>query len=107
MWGDWVDSRTPATHIIGHWNYAPGTRKEVDIASNGKSVELFLDGRSLGNGERYLRGQKCARMAVVKFAKAAKLAGGSAPAIARMSVRRTESCATTRRRAAHRNGSSH
>ncbi len=51
MWGDWVDSRTPATHIIGHWNYAPGTRKDVDVVSNGKSVELFLNGRSLGNGE--------------------------------------------------------
>ena len=51
MWGDWVDSLTPATHIIGHWNYARGTRKEVDIVSNGQSVELFLNGRSLGNGK--------------------------------------------------------
>jgi hypothetical protein len=52
MWSDWVDSVTPATHIVGHWNYAPGTRKPVNVVSNGETVELFLDGRSLGRGER-------------------------------------------------------
>ena len=52
MWNDWVDSVTPATHIIGHWNYAPGTVKDMSVVSNGQSVELFLDGRSLGKGQR-------------------------------------------------------
>ncbi|MEC3911863.1 DUF4982 domain-containing protein [Sphingobium sp. CR2-8] len=52
MWSDWVDSITPASHIIGHWNYAPGTRKDVQVVSNGDSVELFLNGASLGKGER-------------------------------------------------------
>jgi beta-galactosidase len=52
MWRDWVDSVTPATHIIGHWNYAPGTRRDVTVVSNGESVELFLNGRSLGKGTR-------------------------------------------------------
>ncbi|WP_313332848.1 DUF4982 domain-containing protein [Sphingobium yanoikuyae] len=52
MWNDWVDSVTPATHIIGHWNYAPGTVKDMSVVSNGDSVELFLNGRSLGKGER-------------------------------------------------------
>ncbi|MDP5279950.1 DUF4982 domain-containing protein [Sphingomonas sp. DG1-23] len=52
MWSDWVDSVTPATHIIGHWNYAPGTRKDVTVVSNGASVELFVNGRSLGKGAR-------------------------------------------------------
>jgi hypothetical protein len=52
MWSDWVDSVTPATHIIGHWNYAPGTHKPVTVVSNGDSVELFLNGRSLGKGTR-------------------------------------------------------
>ncbi|WP_300117011.1 sugar-binding domain-containing protein [Sphingobium sp.] len=52
MWGDWVDSVTPASHIIGHWNYAPGTHKPVYVVSNGDAVELFLNGRSLGSGER-------------------------------------------------------
>jgi hypothetical protein len=52
MWSDWVDSVTPATHIVGHWNYAPGTRKPMTVVSNGESVELFLNGRSLGKGRR-------------------------------------------------------
>ena len=52
MWSDWVDSVTPATHIIGHWNYAPGTNKPLSVVSNGDSVELFLNGRSLGKGKR-------------------------------------------------------
>jgi beta-galactosidase len=52
MWSDWVDSVTPATHLIGHWNYAPGTVKPVTAVSNGERVELFLDGRSLGEGKR-------------------------------------------------------
>ena len=52
MWSDWVDSVTPATHIIGHWNYAPGTRKDVTAVSNGEGVELFVNGRSVGKGTR-------------------------------------------------------
>jgi len=52
MWSDWVDSITPATHIIGHWNYAEGTHKDVSVISNGDSVELFLNGKSLGKGTR-------------------------------------------------------
>lgn len=52
MWSDWVDSVTPATHIIGHWNYAAGTSKDVTVVSNGESVELFLGDRSLGKGVR-------------------------------------------------------
>jgi len=52
MWSDWVDSVTPRTHIIGHWNYAAGTRKDVTVVSNGDRVELFLNGRALGAGTR-------------------------------------------------------
>ena len=52
MWTGWVDAETPATHIIGHWNYAPGTTKDVSVVSNGERVELFLNGRSLGQGTR-------------------------------------------------------
>lgn len=52
MWSDWVDSVTPATHIIGHWNYTAGDAKDVSVVSNGDSVELFLNGRSLGKSER-------------------------------------------------------
>ncbi|MDJ0277565.1 DUF4982 domain-containing protein [Sphingomonas sp. 2R-10] len=52
MWNGWVDPEKPATHIIGHWNYAPDTRKPVSVVSNGATVELFLNGRSLGVGRR-------------------------------------------------------
>jgi hypothetical protein len=52
MWSDWVDSVAPGTHIVGHWNYAPGTVKPISVVSNGESVELFLNGHSLGPGER-------------------------------------------------------
>ncbi len=52
MWNGWVDPETPATHIIGHWNHAPGTIKPVSVVSNGDAVELFLNGRPLGKGKR-------------------------------------------------------
>jgi beta-galactosidase len=52
MWTGWVDTEKPATHIIGHWNYAAGTTKDVSVVSNGERVELFLNGRSLGQGTR-------------------------------------------------------
>jgi beta-galactosidase len=47
----------PAVHIIGHWTYPAGTRKTVFVVANGDSVELFVNGRSLGRGtvsDRYL-----------------------------------------------------
>ncbi|MDB6019423.1 MAG: lacZ 4 [Pedosphaera sp.] len=47
----------PQVHIIGHWNYAAGTNKTIYVASNGESVELFVNGKSLGRGtvsDRYL-----------------------------------------------------
>lgn len=52
MWDGWVDIENYRTHIIGHWNYAPQTVKEVYVVSSGESVELFLNNRSLGKGER-------------------------------------------------------
>ncbi len=52
MWNGWVDVERPATHIIGHWNYAPGTTKDVSVVSTGDRVELFLNGRSIGQGTR-------------------------------------------------------
>lgn len=54
MWNGWVDPETPATHIIGHWNYPAGTRKPIAVVSNGDAVELFLNGRSLGKGDKSL-----------------------------------------------------
>lgn len=47
----------PQVHIIGHWNYPAGTKKDVFVAANGEEVELFVNGKSLGygkNSDRYL-----------------------------------------------------
>lgn len=39
-------------HIIGHWNYREGTVKPVYVTSDAYSVELFLNGKSLGKGKK-------------------------------------------------------
>ena len=52
MWNGWVDAEQEATHIIGHWNYAPGTVKPVYVVSTAPVVELRLNGTSLGRGRR-------------------------------------------------------
>ncbi|MBO4658060.1 MAG: DUF4982 domain-containing protein [Prevotella sp.] len=55
MWTGWVDDEQPRTHIIGHWNYAEGTVKDVLVVSNAQEVELRLNGRSLGKGKQRYR----------------------------------------------------
>ncbi len=50
MWDGWVDVERPRSHIIGHWNYAPGVVKDVMVVSSADSVELLLNGKSLGRG---------------------------------------------------------
>jgi beta-galactosidase len=50
MWDGWVDVEHQRSHIVGHWNYAPGTVKDVFVASSADSVELSLNGKSLGKG---------------------------------------------------------
>ncbi len=57
MWDGWVDVERPRAHIIGHWNYAPGTVKPVTVVSSADKVELYLNGKLLGQGrqsERFL-----------------------------------------------------
>jgi beta-galactosidase len=51
MWDGWVNAEGYHTHIVGHWNYPVGTTKDIFVASNGESVELFVNGKSLGKGE--------------------------------------------------------
>lgn len=52
------DAEKDHTYIIGHWNYEAGDKdgkpvvKPVYVASTGDEVELFLNGKSLGKGER-------------------------------------------------------
>ncbi len=55
MWDGWVEVERPQTYIIGHWNYAPGTRKNVYVVSSADKVELFLNGKSLGQGDQRSR----------------------------------------------------
>lgn len=50
MWDAWVDPERAAAHIIGHWNYAPGVKRNVSVVSSADAVELLLNGRSLGRG---------------------------------------------------------
>ncbi len=53
MWNGWVEPEEDCTHIIGHWNYEPGTRKNVYVVSTGDKVTLFLNGKPLDvEGER-------------------------------------------------------
>ena len=55
MWDGWVDVERPRAHVVGHWNYRPGTRKNVYVISSAEKVELFLNGKSLGFGEQSSR----------------------------------------------------
>ena len=56
MWNGWVEPETPQTYIIGHWSLTPGGEaKPVYVISTADSVELFLNGRSLGKGRQSYR----------------------------------------------------
>ena len=52
MWNGWVDIEQPRIHIIGHWNYKPDVIKPIYVVSSAERVELTLNGKSLGQGER-------------------------------------------------------
>lgn len=52
MWDGWVDVEKPRAHIMGHWNYTIGTRKNVYVVSSADKVELFLNDKSLGQGKQ-------------------------------------------------------
>ncbi len=55
MWNGWVSPDSAATHIIGHWNYPARTVKPVYVVSTADSVQLLLNGRSLGYGRQEYR----------------------------------------------------
>ncbi len=52
MWDGWVDIENYRTHIVGHWNYTPGIKKDILVVSSSEKVELFLNGKSKGIGTR-------------------------------------------------------
>jgi beta-galactosidase len=44
-----MQNEQPDMHIVGHWNYPANTEKTVYVAANHcKSVELFVNGKSVG-----------------------------------------------------------
>ncbi|MBR1933188.1 MAG: DUF4982 domain-containing protein [Prevotella sp.] len=52
MWDGWVSPENERTYIVGHWNYEKGTMKPVYVVSTADEVELFVNGKSVGKGER-------------------------------------------------------
>ncbi|MHC0442493.1 glycoside hydrolase family 2 protein [Flavobacterium sp. 3-210] len=52
MWDGWVDVEKQRTHIMGHWNYAENTVKNIYVVSTAPKVELFVNGISQGFGKR-------------------------------------------------------
>ena len=52
IWDGWVDTKKTGIHIIGHWNYKAGTRKNVYVVAAGTKVQLFLNDKSLGFGAK-------------------------------------------------------
>ena len=52
IWDGWVDTEQEHTYIVGHWTYEKGVVKPVYVASTADEVELSLNGKSLGKGER-------------------------------------------------------
>jgi beta-galactosidase len=52
MWDGWVDATQPTIHIIGHWNYEKGVTKNIYVVANTDRVELFINNRSVGFGEK-------------------------------------------------------
>lgn len=55
LWNGWVDVEQPGLHLLGHWNYPPGTVKPVHVIASADRVELFRNGRSLGFGAQAFR----------------------------------------------------
>lgn len=50
MWDGWVVPEKQHLHIIGHWNYSLGETKDIYVVSTATSVELKVNGKSLGKG---------------------------------------------------------
>ncbi|MBC7783386.1 MAG: DUF4982 domain-containing protein [Burkholderiales bacterium] len=47
-----VQNPNPDLHILGHWNYPDATKKTVYVISNCESVELIVNGKSLGKNAK-------------------------------------------------------
>lgn len=52
MWDGWVEPEKQGIHIIGHWNYTEGVTKPIYVVATAEKVELKVNGKSLGFGEK-------------------------------------------------------
>jgi hypothetical protein len=52
MWDGWVIPEKHGIHIIGHWNYKEDVKKPIYVISTAEKVELRVNGKSLGFGEK-------------------------------------------------------
>ena len=52
MWDGWVNPEKPRIHIVGHWNYSDTVKKSIYVISSAEKVELKVNGKSLGFGEK-------------------------------------------------------
>jgi len=52
MWDGWVEPKKNGIHLIGHWNYKEGTVKDITVIAAADKVELVLNHKSLGFGQR-------------------------------------------------------
>lgn len=52
MWDGWVNPEKQHIHIIGHWNYEAGVKKNIYVVSTSDKVELKVNGKSLGFGTK-------------------------------------------------------
>jgi hypothetical protein len=52
MWDGWVNPEKHSLHIIGHWNYAQGVKKDIYVVSTADKVQLKVNGQSMGWGTK-------------------------------------------------------
>ena len=52
MWDGWVNPEKHHIHIIGHWNYEAGVKKDIYVVSTADKVELKVNGHSIGYGTK-------------------------------------------------------
>lgn len=52
IWDGWVNPNKKGIHLVGHWNYKDGVKKDVFVIATGDKVQLLLNGKSLGYGEQ-------------------------------------------------------
>jgi beta-galactosidase len=41
----------PQVHIVGHWNYKVGTKKDIFVVSNTAGVKLYINGKLIGENK--------------------------------------------------------